>query len=71
VLGKRLQATAADSARVEQGYVSALNRKPAPAERDRVLRFVSVWRDSQIAEDKIWAAVSRALFNTDEFLTRP
>ncbi len=71
VLGQRLQATAADALRVEQSYVSALNRKPTPAERDRILRFVAVWRDSQIPEDKTWAAVARALFNTDEFLTRP
>ena len=60
VLGKRLQATAADAVRVEQSYVSALNRKPTPAERDRILRFVAVWRDSQIPEDRTWAAVARA-----------
>jgi mono/diheme cytochrome c family protein len=71
VLGRRLKATGADIDRIEQSYMSALNRKSTPDERDRVLRFVSVWRDSRIAEEKIWAAVARALFNTDEFLTRP
>lgn len=70
VLGKRVQG-ASDSDRIEQSYISALNRNSTPAERERILRFVSVWRDSKVAEDKIWAAVARALFNTDEFLTRP
>jgi len=58
-----------DASRLRQGYLIALGREPQEAERERMLRFLSVQKDSRNADP--WAAVSRVLLNLDEFLTRP
>ena len=94
-----------DRERVDYAFLLALGRKPRPAERDRLARFLALQRDEyrsdptsasllvvkeqvfdsspggsvaaepsvdpkQIPELAAWTAVSRVLFNLDDFMTR-
>jgi hypothetical protein len=68
-LAKRMTAAGeSDTARLNAGYEIALGRTPRTDERDRMMRFIRVQRDSQ--QDP-WPATARVLINLDEFLTRP
>lgn len=67
------KAAESDVDRLRLGYVLALSRDPKPAEQERFLRFIQSRRDSVAggaADEKVWNAVSRALLNLDEFMTR-
>ena len=62
-----------DPDRLRLGYELALSRDPKPAEQDRFFRFIQSRRDSVAggaSDEKVWNAVSRALLNLDEFMTR-
>ena len=73
-LSKRiLTGASTDPDRLRLGYEFALSRDPRPPEQERFLRFVQSRRDSAAggaADEKVWNAVSRALLNLDEFMTR-
>ncbi|MEP7367830.1 MAG: DUF1549 and DUF1553 domain-containing protein, partial [Acidobacteriota bacterium] len=67
------KAAATDPDRLRLGYEFALSRDPKPPEQDRFLRFIQSRRDSVAggaSDEKVWNAVSRALLNLDEFMTR-
>ena len=62
-----------DEARLRAAYLMVLSRPARPDETERVLKFVKTRRDSEAggaSEEKVWASVSRALLNLDEFMTR-
>jgi hypothetical protein len=74
-----------EAERLDRAFQTALARKPAQAERERLARLLSLERDAfqtQPAEAELiagkgatpelasWVALCRVLLNTDEFLTR-
>ncbi len=63
------EAPADDQARIKAAYLLALNREPRADETARMMRFLSVQRDSRRSRE--WQAVSRVILNLDEFVTRP
>ena len=69
-MAKRMAAAADDKAKLEQGFLMALNRAPRADESARLLRYLAAQRDSKAGEERAWASVARVLLNLDEFLTR-
>lgn len=68
-LAKRMTGSGeSDIQRLDTGYEITLGRAPRADERERMMRFIRVQRDSK--QDP-WPAVARVLINLDEFLTRP
>ncbi|MBL8175627.1 MAG: PSD1 domain-containing protein [Bryobacterales bacterium] len=59
-----------DGARLQQGFVYALNRGPSGDEESRLLKLLRAQRDANKDEKAAWTAVSRVLLNLDEFMTR-
>ncbi|MBL8212979.1 MAG: DUF1549 domain-containing protein, partial [Bryobacterales bacterium] len=59
-----------DAARLDKGFLMAVNRAPLGGERDRLLRLLSTQRDAGKDTKAAWTAVSRVLLNLDEFMTR-
>ncbi|MCC6539141.1 MAG: DUF1553 domain-containing protein [Bryobacterales bacterium] len=69
-MAKRMAAVADDKAKLEQGFLMALNRAPRADESARLLRYLAAQRDAKAGEERAWASVARVLLNLDEFLTR-
>ena len=106
-MAKRIvkEAPASDIERLEHAFLLTVGRKPKPAERDRLARFLALQRDEfrsdptsaslmvvkeqvfssspggelaseeninpkELPELAAWTAVSRVLFNLDDFMTR-
>ncbi len=59
-----------DAARLQRGFLLAVNRVPAAGEQDRLLRLLRAQRDAGKDNKAAWTAVSRVLLNLDEFMTR-
>lgn len=59
-----------DAERLEQAFLLALCRPPAPSERARLERLLAAQREAGRDERAAWTAVARVLLNLDEFMTR-
>lgn len=69
-LGKRIEreGPSDDAGRVNYAFRLCFAREPAPAERERLLKYVDAKRKTD--PRTVWSAVARVLMNLDEFITR-
>ncbi|OWK36962.1 PSD1 and planctomycete cytochrome C domain-containing protein [Fimbriiglobus ruber] len=62
------EGSASDAGKIDYAFKLCFVRQPAPAERDRVLKYLEGCRTAD--PTTAWARTARVLLNLDEFITR-